>query len=198
MNRLIQYLQRIANVILFALPGQYQKRKLQILQEMYQLSVQALRKTNEPFWLDFGTLLGQYRSNSIIPHDIDVDVAMMEKSYTKVCELKKEMPKGLRFYDTSHKHFGPKVFFSYKGFDFDIFFYEDEGETIRSFVEAKWPNERQHLPKNLVFPLEEIFFLNEKVYVPKNSQAYLELMYGYLGTGGWRDQESGLWYPPKK
>ncbi len=197
MIRLIQYLKRVANVVLFALPSRYQKRKLEILEEMFKLSVQTLRKTKEPFWLDFGTLLGKYRTNSIIPHDIDIDIAMMKESYEKVKDLEGQMPKGLRFYDTSYKHYGPKIFFSYKGYDFDIFFYDDEGDTIRSFVEANWPNERQYLPKKLVFPLKETQFLGEKVFVPADSKGYLEKMYGYLGTGGWRDQQTGLWHPSK-
>ncbi|WP_370090168.1 LicD family protein [Ekhidna sp.] len=197
MLRISQYIQRVANLVLFALPGQYRKRKLQILEQMFHLSVSALKQTGEPFWLDFGTLLGQYRSNSIIPHDIDIDVAMMKSSYEKVADLRSKMPKGLKFYDTSKNHAGPKIYFSYKGYDFDIFFYDDEGETIRQFVDAKYPNERQHIPKNLVFPLKDVQFLGEKVSVPFDSKGYLELMYGYLGTGGFRDETTGLWHPPK-
>ena len=107
------------------------------------------------------------------------------------------MPKGLKFYDTSANHKGPKIYFSYKGYDFDIFFYEDEGDTDRSFVEANWPNERQHLSKDLIFPLETDSFLDRQVTVPAKTQEYLEVMYGYLGTGGWRDDKTGLWHPPK-
>lgn len=196
MMRLIQYIKRIANVVLYTLPGRYQQRRIQILEQMYQLSVDTLEKTGEPFWLDFGTLLGQYRSNGIIPHDIDIDVAMMESSYEAVTKIKSKMPKGLKFYDTSHNHAGPKIYFSYKGYDFDIFFYQDEGETIRQFVDAKYPNERQSLSKDFVFPLKEVAFLDRKVRVPFNSKKYLEKMYGYLGTGGTRDQVTGLWHGP--
>jgi len=197
MIRLVQYLKRVANVVLFALPGQYRQRKLEILEEMFRKSISVLKASGEPYWLDFGTLLGYHRSGGIIPHDIDIDVAMMERSYDAVKKLKDRMPKGLRFYDTSKNHKGPKVYFSYKGYDFDIFFYEDEGDTVRTFVEANYPNERQHIPKKLVFPLKEDAFLGEQVTVPKDTPGYLKLMYGYLGTGGWRDQETGLWHPPK-
>ncbi|MEO9870108.1 LicD family protein [Ekhidna sp.] len=193
-----QYIKRIANVILFALPGQYRKRKLQILEDMFRKSVSVLKESGEPYWLDFGTLLGYHRTGGIIPHDIDIDVAMMESSYEAVRNLKGKMPSGLRFYDTSINHEGPKIYFSYKGYDFDIFFYEEEEDTIRTFVEADYPNERQHIPRKLVFPLKKDAFLGEEVTVPFDTKGYLELMYGYLGTGGWRDQKTGLWHASKK
>lgn len=198
MIRLVQYFKRFANVILFAWPGQYQKRKLQILEEMFKLSIEAIKKTGEPFWLDFGTLLGYHRTGGIIPHDVDADIAMMESSYEAIKELKNKLPKGLKFYDTSENHHGPKIFFSYKGYDFDIFFYKDYGDTVKSPVEASFPNENQKIPKSLILPLKEDVFLGEMITVPGNTKEYLELMYGYLGTGGWRDQKTGLWHPPKK
>jgi len=122
---------------------------------------------------------------------------MMESSYEALRAQKDHMPKGLKFYDTSHKHFGPKIFFSYKGYDFDVFFYEDEGDTVRTFVEANHPNERQHIPKKLIWPLKEGIFLDERITTPGDTKGYLELMYGYLGTGGSRDPETGLWHAPK-
>ncbi len=196
MLRIIQYLKRITNVVLFALPGKYRERKLQILEEMYHLSIDVLKKSGEPFWLDFGTLLGYHRTGSIIPHDIDIDLAMMESSYKKVEALKSDLPRGLKFYDTSQYHEGPKIYFSYKGYDFDVFFYEDVEESVRSYVEASYPNERQHIPKSLIFPLKEDTFLGRDITVPNDTLGYLEMMYGYLGTDGWRDQRTGLWHPP--
>lgn len=196
MIRLSQYIKRFANVVLFAFPGQYQKRRLAILEEMYRLGVAALKQTGEPFWLDFGTLLGYYRSGGIIPHDIDIDVAMMENSYESLKSLRDKLPRGLVFYDTSSNHEGPKIYFSYKGFDFDIFFYQDLGDNIRSYVEATYPNERQPIPKSIVFPLKADHFLGVEIQVPNDTKAYLEKMYGYLGTGGTRDTTTGLWHAP--
>lgn len=197
MIRLIQYIKRVANVVLFAMPGNYRERKLEILEEMYRLAISVLKKSGEPYWLDFGTLLGYHRTGGIIPHDIDIDIAMMESSYEAVIKLKDEMPKGLKFYDTSANHEGPKIFFSYKGYDFDVFFYQDFEESVRSYVEAAYPNERQHIPKKLIWPLKSDQFLGEEVTVPADTKGYLELMYGYLGTGGYRNKETGLWHAPE-
>ena len=75
--------------------------------------MEVLHQSGELYWLDFGTLLGYHRTGGIIPHDIDIDVAMMEQSYKAICAMKDKMPKGLRFYDTSSNHEGPKIYFSY-------------------------------------------------------------------------------------
>lgn len=199
MDRILLYIERFANVVLFALPGQYRQRKLKILENLYRLSVSTIKKTGEPYWMEFGTLLGHYRTRAIIPHDKDIDFAMMESSYEVIKKIKKsDLPKGLRLFDSSKNHLGPKVYFTYKGFDFDIFFYRDEGDTIINFVEGKYPNERQHIPKNIIFPIKKDVFLGEEIFVPNKTEEYLKLIYGYLGTGGWRDQKTGLWHPPKK
>ena len=64
---------------------------------MYQLGVGVLQELGEPFWLDFGTLLGYYRGGDIIPHDIDIDVGMMESSYEKICEMRGPHACGIEF-----------------------------------------------------------------------------------------------------
>ena len=196
MLRIYQYILRVANVVLFAFPWNYRKKKLQILGEMYHLSVNVLSKLNEPFWLDFGTLLGCYREGDIIPHDIDIDVSMMETSYEKVRQLRGRMPPGLILHDTSSNHKGPKLYFSYKGFDFDIFFYKSYGDRIKCYLEGAAPNETQFIQKELVFPLKPAVFKEKSVWVPNHTREYLEQMYGYIGNDGTRNSETGFWSPP--
>lgn len=192
MLRTIQYLKRVANIYLTTWPGSYQKKKLKILEELYKISAQTLNTSGEEFWLDFGTLLGYHRESGIIPHDIDVDFAMHESSYNAIVNLK-AIPKNLKLYDTTSKHNGPKMYFNYKGFDVDIYFYQDLGEKLKSYEKSHFPNERQEIPKELVYPLREIELFGEKGFVPAKTEDYLKFIYGYIGRNGTRDQKTGFW-----
>ncbi|MEP4532908.1 MAG: LicD family protein [Cyclobacteriaceae bacterium] len=177
----------------FALFGTHQQRKLKLLTELYQYTVDFLNEMEEEYWADYGTLLGYYREGGIIPHDIDVDFGMHEKSYQKVIENKLLLSPKVKFYDSSHRHHGPKLYINYKGFDVDIYFYEDLGETIRNYENTCWPNERRKMPKNLVYPLQWAEFLDKKCMVPAKPKDYLEYIYGYLGTDSKRNLETGFW-----
>jgi len=191
--RISQYITRFINIHFTALPGNYRKRKVEILREFLQLSVEFLNRVDEEYWLDFGTLLGQHRENDIIPHDIDIDFAMHEKSYKNVLENKDLISPKIKFYDSSHRHRGPKLYFNYKGFDADIYFYEDLGNHLRSYENADFENERQEIPKNLIYPLKEVEFLDKKIFVPCGTKEYLEFVYGYIGIDGSRNSKTGFW-----
>lgn len=191
--RVNQYLQRFIHVYIFYIVGQAQVRKMKILEEVYQYSVDFLNQTGEAYWLDFGTLLGFYRVNGILSHDIDVDFGMREASYPQVLSRRNLLTPKLKFYDTSHRHHGPKLYLNYKGFDVDIYFYEDFSEAIRSYEKTNWPNERQLIPKRLIFPLQPVQFLGKESTIPANSKEYLGFIYGYLGADAKRDQKTGFW-----
>lgn len=193
MRRIFQYIQRWANIYLSTIPGNYQAKKLKILEDLFHVVNEFLISSGEEYWLDFGTLLGYHREGGIIPHDIDIDFSMLEKSYPQVLKIKNKLPRGFQFYDTSSRHNGPKLYISYKGFDADIYFYHEIGDEIRSTEKTKWANEMQLIPKELVMPISEAEFLNRKTSVPVNPQRYLEYVYGYLGNDGTRDKETGFW-----
>jgi len=191
--RLSQYIKRFIYVYLMALPGRYRERKLQILREMFRYSIDFMNEVGEEYWLDFGTLLGYYREQDIIPHDIDVDFAMHESAYEKILAKKHLLSVKVKFYDSSHRHHGPKLYFNYKGFDVDVYFYEDLGETMRSYENTNWPNERRAIPKELIYPLKEEFLMDKKTLVPNHVKQYLEYIYGYLGRDAKRNLSTGFW-----
>lgn len=191
--RIKQYLTRFFHVYFLTLPGWYRDKKLAILRDLFVGSAQFLNDIGEEYWMDFGTLLGYYRERDIIPHDIDVDFAMHEKSYRNVLSKKHLLPKGFSFYDTSHRHRGPKLYLNYKGFDADIYFYEDLGDSVRSYENTKWPNEKREIPKALIYPLKSVNLFDKKISVPVLIEEYLRYIYGYLGSNGRRNLKTGFW-----
>lgn len=191
--RIKQYLARFFYVYCLTWPGRYRTKKLAILRELFAGGAQFLNDTGEEYWLDFGTLLGYHREGDIIPHDIDVDFAMHEKSYKMVLAKRQLLPKGFSFYDTSHRHRGPKLYLNYKGFDADIYFYEDLGDAVRSYENTSWPNEKREIPKTLIYPLTSASLFDKKIEVPAHTEEYLRYIYGYLGSDGRRNLKTGFW-----
>ena len=191
--RIWQYLQRIIHVYFSAIPGQYENKKLKHLRYAYQEVNRFLHQANVDYWLDFGTLLGFYRENDILPHEIDVDFGVHEKYFDTIISLKNKLPTPFRLFDTSQNHRGPKIYISYKGFDIDLYFYEDNRDLLRSYEQTKFPSESSPLKRNMVFPLTETTFLNEKTFVPSMVKEYLEHYYQYLGRDAVRDMTTGYW-----
>lgn len=191
--RISQYLQRFIHVHVYALIGMEQKRKIKVLTELYQWSVDFLNTVGEPYWLDFGSLLGYYRERGFLLHDIDVDFGMHEKSYEVVISKKHLLPPEMKFYDSSYRHHGPKLYFNYKGFDVDIYFYEDLGEEIRNYENTRWPNERREVGKYMIYPPKVVSFLNRQIFIPNKSEEYLKYIYGFLGKNGKRNLKTGFW-----
>jgi hypothetical protein len=193
MQRLLEYTKRYANIYLTTWPGNNTNRKVELLEELFRLSSKALLTSGEEFWLDFGTLLGYHRDHGIMRHEKDVDFSMHEKSFDKIWSMRGSFPGGLKLYDSSKKHYGPKLFFNHKGFDVDIYFYEDLGDSVRSYEKSKYANYRQAYPKSLMFPLVEVEFLGSTCYIPKHTKEFLERTYGYIGADAKRDPITGLW-----
>ena len=193
LTRLWQYIQRIIYVYFTSLPGKYQEKKLLHLRFLYETVNDFLKNQEIHYWLDFGTLLGYYRSKDILAHDIDVDFGIHENFYKKVWNAKNQLPPQFTMYDTSFKHRGPKLYISHKGFDVDLYFYEDSGNKLASYEISKYPCEMKPIEKDVVLPIREVNFLGKPTFVPHQPRAYLEHYYGYIGKNGIRDEKTGYW-----
>ncbi len=193
LSRIYQYIQRFIHVYFYALPGGYRARKLQILRHFFTEVNDYLQKLQVDYWVDFGTLLGFYRENDILPHDIDVDFGVEEKDFLKIWEARHKLPAGFTMYDTSFRHNGPKLYISFKGFDADIYFYRDTAGRLQSTEKAQYANEMQEIPRGLIFPLKNTEFLGRPTKVPANVQGYLEFVYGYIGSDAVRNTTTGFW-----
>ncbi|UXX78707.1 LicD family protein [Reichenbachiella carrageenanivorans] len=194
LSSIIQKLQRFIHVFFTTLPGNYTNKKLEILEELFRVTNNYMKSTGAMYWIDFGTLLGYHRENTILPHDIDVDFGCHEEEYEKVWSKRKELPNGFKLYDTSFRHRGPKLYFNYKGFDADVYFYEDKGNTLTSYENSHYPSERTPFAKTLALPVKATKFLEQDTFIPAQPKAYLEHIYNYLGSNGRRDNTTGYWY----
>ncbi|WP_421773377.1 LicD family protein [Gracilimonas sp.] len=164
-----------------------------ILWELFEYSNQFLREIEADYWVDFGTLLGFYRENNLISHDIDIDFGCHEKHYQFILDNLDKLPAELTIHDTSSRHNGPKLYMSYKGFDADIYFYREEGNQLFSTEKTNWENYNAPHSKDQVFPLNDFEIKGIQTQVPYNPEAYLKTIYGSLDKNAIRNPVTGYW-----
>ncbi|MFY0627125.1 MAG: LicD family protein [Reichenbachiella sp.] len=191
---IIQKIKRFYYIVLTTLPHNYQKKRLIILEDLFKKSNQYLLDNHIDYWLDFGTLLGYYREKKIIPHDMDVDYGCLEPEYEKLKSTQKKLPPGLTLHDSSYRHHGLKMYFNYKGFDADVYFYEEDNGMLTSGVRNSLPNECTPFNKSLVIPTSNASFLDRSTFVPAETKNYLVHIYNYLGKKAVKDKKTGYFY----
>lgn len=171
----------------------YQESKQHILEKLFLESNRFLGELGVEYWLNYGTLLGYYRSKSLIPHDIDIDFGARENDVERIWEHRNKLPKGFTMYDSSNRHYGPKLYISYKGFDADIYFYNEQETFFEPYEKTHWKNYRIPIPRSCIIPLEPVTFLGQPTYIPKEPLTYLQTFYGSLAEDAVRNPDSGLW-----
>ena len=171
--------------------------KLKALEELFKVTNRFLRELDVEYWLVFGTLLGYYREGQIMRHDYDIDFGAHEGEYKKIWENRRRLPRGFSMYDTGYKHPGPKLYVSYKGWEADIYFYEDMSSRLRCYITSTVQGDLKSFPKDYVYPLTETTFMGENTLVPNQVEPYLVHMFGYIGENAWQDKETGYWHPKK-
>jgi phosphorylcholine metabolism protein LicD len=135
-------------------------------------------KHNIDIWINYGTLLGQYRENKIIDHDYDIDLATMENNY----HLIKQILDYEKYWITPVNFLGYKfikVMNRETGVYLDIDFYRIQKNNLRicmpSFLNK--PNERKY-DRTFVFPLRQVMFESVNVQIPNKPEKILPRYYG--------------------
>lgn len=165
----------------------------QILWELFEYSNQFLKTLEVDYWVNFGTLLGFYRENDIIGHDIDIDFGCHERHYTQILKNRDKLPSALTLCDTTNRHNGPKLYMSYKGFDADIYFYKEEAGQLYSYEKTDWKNYNAPISSEQVFPTKDFVIRGIHTCIPNNPEDYLKSIYGSLDKDAIRNPETGYW-----
>ncbi len=154
----------------------------QILSIVYS---SELKKYN--IWLDFGTLLGYYRENDFISHDLDMDFGIQVSSLEEF-EVIEEQLINNGFNRTKEFYFNKNLVelsYSYKGLNVDFIIYKKEDDKVSSdtifFMTNALGKPTRYEVYHYKIPfsgLKECDFKGMKVKVPDNTQEYLRTLYG--------------------
>ena len=138
-------------------------------------------------WLDFGTLLGYYRENDFISHDLDMDFGVQVSSFEEFEVIEKHLINN-DFNRTKEFYFNKNLVelsYSYKGLNVDFIIYNKENDRVSSdtifFMTNALGNPTRCEVYHYEIPfsgLKECDFKGMKVKVPDNTQEYLRTLYG--------------------
>ena len=138
-------------------------------------------------WLDFGTLLGYYRENDFISHDLDMDFGVQVSSFEEFEVIEKHLINN-DFNRTKEFYFNKNLVelsYSYKGLNVDFIIYNKGNDRVSSdtifFMTNALGNPTRYEVYHYEIPfsgLKECDFKGMKVKVPDNTQEYLRTLYG--------------------
>ena len=182
----------------YGLPGWPHDRRAarnETLATLFRVVNSHLRGLGGDYWINYGTLLGWHREGRILPHDLDVDFGAPVERFPEIWASRQALPAGFTLRDTSHRHHGPKLYFEYRGWEADVYFYTESNHQLRSTERSRNPGEITPFPRDYFFPLQPAFLLDETTFVPAKVVPYLEHVYRYLGPNAVRDPETRYFRP---
>ena len=165
-------------------------RRSTLLRENFQevLKIIYNSELNEyDLWLDFGTLLGFYRENDFISHDLDMDFGIIINDYDDFLEKEKYLIKNgfTRTKEFYYKNRLVELSYSYKGLNVDFIVYHKKTDIVESdtifFMTNALGKPTRYEVYNYSLPfseLEEHNFKAVEIKVPNNTREYLSKLYG--------------------
>ncbi|WP_454955325.1 LicD family protein [Gemella morbillorum] len=165
-------------------------RRSSLLRENFQEVLKIIYNSQlnkYDLWLDFGTLLGFYRENDFINHDLDMDFGIIINDYDDFLEkekylIKKGFSRTKEFY---YKNRLVELSYSYKGLNVDFIVYRRKADVIESdtifFMTNALGKPTRYEVYNYRLPFSELEGHNFKaveIKVPNNTREYLSKLYG--------------------
>ena len=165
-------------------------RRSSLLRENFQEVLKIIYNSQlnkYDLWLDFGTLLGFYRENDFINHDLDMDFGIIINDYDDFLEkekylIKKGFSRTKEFY---YKNRLVELSYSYKGLNVDFIVYRRKADVIESdtifFMTNALGKPTRYEVYNYSLPfseLEEHNFKAVEIKIPNNTREYLSKLYG--------------------
>lgn len=137
------------------------------------------------YWIIEGSLLGQYRTRTLIPWDQDLDIGMLREDFEKLCQVSLDYHEMKRW---KHNNSGRFIDKSNGMFiDVQIFWHKDDGWTCR------WDTHKKYMadvkagilhrppggiwPEEILLPLATCILEGRKFLCPRNTEAYLKIRY---------------------
>ena len=157
-------------------------------EEMLQALSCSLHQANITFWLEFGTLLGNYREHDFIKHDLDIDIGAFLSDAPVVRKALTtsgfELVREYRCLNNS----GREECYKYKHTTFDVFYFsETENErycnsfSLREGISRRFNVYLPCVVKKIVVPkseFEDVEYKGVMVKIPKQTDIYLQHHYG--------------------
>ena len=142
---------------------------------------------NYDIWLDFGTLLGYYRENDFISHDLDMDFGVQVSNFEEFEVVEKYLINNgfKRMKEFYYNKSLVELSYSYKGLNVDFIIYKKEGDKISSdtifFMTNALGNPTRYEVYHYKIPFTGIKacdFKGVNAKVPSNTEEYLRTLYG--------------------
>ncbi|CDG86477.1 LicD family protein [Xenorhabdus bovienii] len=153
--------------------------------ELIEIIINFFNDNSYQYWLEYGTLLGAIRSNSILPHDNDIDFGMLKKEWSNEIrnQLKKLGFKLIREFKVNNLVYEES--YNFKGVTVDIFYSDiTNGNLItpvfRPFWGLTWIESLKikggvelYEFTNPYNGFKKITFENHEISIPVNSHEHL-------------------------
>lgn len=150
--------------------------------DVLSVLLDGISQLDKPHWIAAGTLLGLYRDKQFIPHDTDIDVAIMGNWSRKLSDdfelirTVTDVDKGLQF-QTAFMHKPTQIIF-------DVFNHHPHDES--RYFNRRENNEVIYTDRKLVDKLDTLEYEGHKLPVPNDIDKYLTVWYG-----DWRTPTKG-------